>query len=325
MKRYGCRNPKKRASTRGSTALAKISSPPREPGFLHALGAPLVAAGRDLRELLALFAQTLYWCVRGRREKGDVIAQMYSLGNRSWFFLSVSMGFIGMILVFQAGAQAAKVVPDFSLLGPFYIKLLVRDLAASIGAMPLATRVGAGIAAEIGTMVVTEQTDALRMCSAEPVDYLVVPRFLASIVMTTVLLVWAAFVALIAGMQRTIPRFLAVGDRCSEIRSKLAPDRQVFFNDNLRAYSYTMAALSRALLEFLSAYQQQANPTALREHLEQAEQAVESAQRYLHETEHGVFATWYRDAEPMARTVQLDAWKSTLRALRQTAPGGKKP
>ncbi len=177
-----------------------LSAPPREPGFLHALGAPLVAAGRDLRELLALFAQTLYWCVRGRREKGDVIAQMYSLGNRSWFFLSVSMGFIGMILVFQAGAQAAKVVPDFSLLGPFYIKLLVRDLAASIGAMPLATRVGAGIAAEIGTMVVTEQTDALRMCSAEPVDYLVVPRFLASIVMTTVLLVWAAFVALIAGM-----------------------------------------------------------------------------------------------------------------------------
>lgn len=180
--------------------LSAVPARPREPGFLHALGAPFVAAARDLRELLALFAQTLYWCGRGRREKGDVIAQMYSLGNRSWFFLSVSMGFIGMILVFQAGAQAAKVVPDFSLLGPFYIKLLVRDLAASIGAMPLATRVGAGIAAEIGTMVVTEQTDALRMCSAEPVDYLVVPRFLASIVMTTALLIWAAFVALIAGM-----------------------------------------------------------------------------------------------------------------------------
>lgn len=169
-------------------------------GVLHALGAPIVAGLRNLRALFALFAQTLYWCVKGRREKGDVIAQMYSLGNRSLFFLTVSMTFIGMILVFQAGAQATKVVPDFSLLGPFYIKLLVRDLAASIGAMPLATRIGAGIAAELGTMVVTEQTDALRMCSAEPVDYLVVPRFLASLVMTLVLLVWAAFVALIAGM-----------------------------------------------------------------------------------------------------------------------------
>jgi len=131
--------------------------------------------------------------------------------------------------------------------------------------------------------------------------------------------------ALIAGMQRTIPRFLAVADRCSEIRSRLDPDRQVFFNDNLRVYGYTMASLSRALLEFLSAYRQQANPAALLEHLERAEQAVDAAQRYLHETEHGVFATWYRDAEPMSRTVQLDSWKSTLRALRKSALDGRKP
>jgi len=131
--------------------------------------------------------------------------------------------------------------------------------------------------------------------------------------------------ALIAGMQRTIPRFLAVADRCSEIRSKLDPDRQVFFNDNLRVYSYTMASLSQALLEFLSAYRQQANPAALLAHLERAEQAVDVAQRTLHETEHGVFATWYRDAEPMSRTVQLDSWKSTLRALRKTAVGSRKP
>jgi hypothetical protein len=131
--------------------------------------------------------------------------------------------------------------------------------------------------------------------------------------------------ALIAGMQRTIPRFQAVADRCSEIRAKLDPDRQAFFNDNLRVYSYTMASLSRALLEFLIAYQQQANPTALVEHLERAEQAVDSAQRYLHETEHGVFATWYRDAEPMTRTVQLDTWKSRLMELRKTALDGRKP
>lgn len=131
--------------------------------------------------------------------------------------------------------------------------------------------------------------------------------------------------ALIAGMQRTLPRFQAVAERCTEIRSRLEPDRQVFFNDNLRVYSYTMASLSRALLEFLSAYRHQENRTALLEHLDRAEQAVDAAQRYLHETEHGVFATWYRDAEPMSRTVQLDSWKSTLRALRQTALGGKEP
>jgi phospholipid/cholesterol/gamma-HCH transport system permease protein len=176
------------------------AGPTASSAWLAALGAPLVAGARDLRALFGLLARTLYWCARGRREPGDVVAQMYALGNRSWFFLTVAMGFIGMILVYQSGVQAVKVVPDYTVLGSFYIKMLVRDLAASIGAMPLATRVGAGITAELGTMVVTEQTDALRMCAAEPVDYLVVPRFLASLVMSVVLLVWAGFVALVCGM-----------------------------------------------------------------------------------------------------------------------------
>jgi hypothetical protein len=131
--------------------------------------------------------------------------------------------------------------------------------------------------------------------------------------------------ALITGLQGTIPRFLAVAERCTEMRSRLDPDRQVFFNDNLRVYSYTMASLSQALVEFLIAYRQRADPVAVLQHLERAEQAVDAARRYLHETEHGVFATWYSDAEPMVRTVQLDSWKTTLAALRKTAGGSRKP
>jgi phospholipid/cholesterol/gamma-HCH transport system permease protein len=110
------------------------------------------------------------------------------------------MGFIGMILVLQAGIQTKRVLPELSLLGANYLELLVRDLAASIGSLMLATRVGAGIAAEIGSMVVTEQIDALRMCAADPIDYLIKPRFLASIVMTTVLGVWSCGVAIATGM-----------------------------------------------------------------------------------------------------------------------------
>ncbi len=110
------------------------------------------------------------------------------------------MGFIGMILVLQAGIQTKRVLPELSLLGANYLELLVRDLAASIGSLMLATRVGAGIAAEIGSMVVTEQIDALRMCAADPIDYLIKPRFLASIVMTTVLVVWSAGVAIVTGL-----------------------------------------------------------------------------------------------------------------------------
>src|SRR6185437_6284600 len=145
------------------------------------------------------FVRTLYYCARGRREPGAVVRQMYEIGNRSLFFLTVVMGFIGMILVFQAGLQTRRVVPDLTLLGATYLELLVRDLAASLGALMLATRVGAGIAAEIGSMVVTEQVDALRMCAADPIDFLLKPRFLASMVMTTVLIVWGAVIAFVAG------------------------------------------------------------------------------------------------------------------------------
>ncbi|MCZ7681888.1 MAG: ABC transporter permease [Sandaracinaceae bacterium] len=168
--------------------------------LLEALGGSVVEVARDVRALLAMFVTTVRIAARGKLERRLVVEQMHVIGNRSVFFVSVTMGFIGMILVFQSALQAMRIVPDLTLLGATYTELLVRDLAASIGAMMLATRVGAGIAAEIGSMVVTEQVDALRMCAADPIEYLVVPRFIASVVMTFCLLIWGGFVAFFAGM-----------------------------------------------------------------------------------------------------------------------------
>ncbi len=178
--------------------VAPSHAPPR-PGAVHDLG----AAGIDLflggRELYRVLVQTLYYVARGRREKGAVLRQMHAIGNESLFFVSITMGFIGMILVYQSGLQIKRLIPDYSLLGATYLELLVRDLAASLGALMLATRVGAGIAAEIGSMVVTEQVDALRMCAADPIDFLIVPRFLGSLVMTTILIIWAGAIAFATG------------------------------------------------------------------------------------------------------------------------------
>lgn len=155
---------------------------------------------RDLLGLYGLLLRTLYYLFRGRREKGAIVQQMHAIGNQSVFFMTVSMGFIGAIIAYQSGVQTQRLVPEMSQLGPTYIKLLVRDIAASVGAMPFATRVGAGIAAEIGSMVVTEQVDALRMSAADPVDYLVVPRFVACVVMGSIILIWGGAVALLSGM-----------------------------------------------------------------------------------------------------------------------------
>lgn len=184
-------------SVSASELRDNYSPEPTGPAWIGAQVMSLVRAGWDL---YSVFVRTLFYCFRGRREPGAVLQQMYEIGNKSVFFLTVVMGFIGMIMVYQAGEQTKRILPELSLLGAAYLELLIRDLAASIGALMLATRVGAGIAAEIGSMVVTEQVDALRMCAADPIDYLVKPRFLASVAMTTVLGIWSCGVAIATGM-----------------------------------------------------------------------------------------------------------------------------
>ncbi len=181
------------------SSVGELPEAPEELGPVGLLGAAAIDLAIGARDMYSVFVRTLYYTVRGKREKGAFVHQLYEIGNKSVFFLSITMGFIGMILVYQSGLQAKRVVPDYTMLGATYMELLVRDFAASIGALMLATRVGAGIAAEIGSMVVTEQVDALRMCAADPIDFLLVPRFKASIIMTTVLIVWAGTVAFCAG------------------------------------------------------------------------------------------------------------------------------
>lgn len=173
---------------------------PEEPRGVAALGALAIDFGRAAKAQYSVFVQTLYYTFRGTRRPGAIMQQCYEIGNRSLVFLCIVMGFMGMILVYQAGIQTRRVVPDLSLLGATFIELLVRDIAASISALMLATRVGAGIAAEIGSMVVTEQVDALRMTAADPIDYLIKPRFIASTIMTLMLVVIAGGVAMLTGI-----------------------------------------------------------------------------------------------------------------------------
>lgn len=153
----------------------------------------------ELRHFRRVVARTAIGALRSRREPGEVIRQMEQVGNRSLLFVAVTLGFLGMVLVFQTCLQVNKVTGDLSQVGAEFVKILVHEFGPTLTAMMLATRVGAGIAAEIGSMVVTEQVDALRMCGVEPIEYLIVPRFLASMVMTGVLTVMGVAVALAMG------------------------------------------------------------------------------------------------------------------------------
>lgn len=159
-----------------------------------------------------------------RLEAAQVLKQLQAVGVQSLGFVSLVLGFVGSILVYQAGLQALRIVPDTSSVGPMYIELLVKDLAATITGLMLATRVGAGIAAEIGSMRVTDQLDALRLCRTDPVDYLVAPRLVASLIATPFLTVFGGTVAALTGAATGYwafginpagfldPRYLDLGD-----------------------------------------------------------------------------------------------------------------
>lgn len=170
-----------------------------EPSGVAALGAAALDLAYGAKELYSVLIRTLYYTVRGKREPGAVVKQMHEIGNNSVFFVTVVMACIGLIGIYQTGTQSKRLIPDFTLMGAQYLQLTVRELAPTVGSLIIATRVGAGIAAEIGSMVVTEQVDALRMCAADPIDFLVKPRFIASIVMTTALVIWIATVMFFAG------------------------------------------------------------------------------------------------------------------------------
>ena len=186
-----------------SSDSVRAAEPTHERGFfanaLAAIGEPIVETHRTLRELFDMMLLTLHYLIRTPKRWNAVWEQMYEIGNRSLVFIAVTIGFLGMILIYQAGFQAQKITGDLQLLGGLFLQLLLREFAPTITAMMIATRVGTGMAAEIGSMVVTEQVDALKMCAAQPVQYLVVPRFIASTIMMVCLVIFAVLVSYMSG------------------------------------------------------------------------------------------------------------------------------
>ncbi len=109
----------------------------------------------------------------------DLLFQVYSIGVKSQTVVLVTGGFTGMVLGAQTYFQFHKVKMDTATLAVVSVSLC-DELGPVLTALMVAGRVGASIAAEIGTMRVTEQIDALRTLATHPVDYLVLPRMMAA-------------------------------------------------------------------------------------------------------------------------------------------------
>jgi phospholipid/cholesterol/gamma-HCH transport system permease protein len=134
------------------------------------------------------------------RSLGVLVEQFYVIGVRSLPLIIVISIFVGAVSAWQAAYQFQFIGAPLRFLGQAVGKATVIELAPVLSALVFAGRVGAGIAAELGTMRVTEQIDALEAMGISPVRYLVMPRVLSCLIMVPVLVVFANFVAIMGGL-----------------------------------------------------------------------------------------------------------------------------
>ena len=148
---------------------------------------------------MALFAwEALKWMFTRRPERGTLLINFYQIGVLSLPVVSLTGTFIGMVLAVQSYFQFHAIGLE-SHLGVVINTSLVRELGPVLAATMLAGRVGSAMAAVLGTMRVTEQIDALTTMGADPIHYLVVPRFLSCILLIPALTIMADFMGIVGG------------------------------------------------------------------------------------------------------------------------------
>lgn len=128
----------------------------------------------------------------------EVVRQMALLGADSLPIVMMTILCTGMVFSVQTAKEFVRLGASSSVGGIVAIAM-ARELVPVLTGVVVAGRIGAAIAAELGTMKVTEQIDALRVMAANPVSYLVVPRFIALVLMMPVLVVFANFIGNIGG------------------------------------------------------------------------------------------------------------------------------
>jgi phospholipid/cholesterol/gamma-HCH transport system permease protein len=164
--------------------------------------------GRDTLRLLAAFGDfwgfvghTVNWLSRGvfrLRSWRLVWPQMYEVGVKSVPVIGITGAFIGMVLAIEAYTQF-RTIGQENRLGSIINVSVVKQIGPVLAAVMLAGRVGGALTAELGTMNVTEQLDALRVMGADPVRVLVVPRFLACVILLPILTIYSDMLGVIGG------------------------------------------------------------------------------------------------------------------------------
>lgn len=143
----------------------------------------------------ALARQIFFFRLRWR----ETVDQSYAIAVQSLPVIAFSLTFIALMLILEFSFHMKRVLQQDTLVPAFSTLLMIRELGPVVTGLLLTARVGAGIGAEIGSMKITEQIDALELLSIDKLDYLVVPRLLACLFACVSLSIIAVAIACLGG------------------------------------------------------------------------------------------------------------------------------
>lgn len=153
---------------------------------------------RGLGEFTLLTREAFISLFKRRPDFRDVVYQLYFIGVKSQSVVLITGAFTGMVLAAQTYYQFHRVRMDTATLAVVGVGMC-SELGPVLTGLMVAGRVGAALAAELGTMRVTEQIDALRTLATHPVDYLIVPRLMATIMALPLLTVESVAIGILGG------------------------------------------------------------------------------------------------------------------------------
>lgn len=166
--------------------------------FLEAVGRAVMRLFEELGRFFQMLGRTAAWTIRPPYDVPEHFRQMVRVGFDSIPVVFLTTLFTGMVMALQTFNGFARFHAE-SLVGSVVALSLTRELAPVLTALMVTGRVGSAMAAELGTMRVTEQIDALTALGTEPVQYLVVPRVTASVLMMPLLVILGDAVGMYGG------------------------------------------------------------------------------------------------------------------------------
>jgi phospholipid/cholesterol/gamma-HCH transport system permease protein len=152
----------------------------------------------EMGKILLLFISIVSWMVRPPLKLRLIFKQLEFVGVKSIFVVVLTGTFTGMVLALQS-YYGFRLFSAESLVGSTVALSMTRELGPVLTALMVTARAGSAMAAELGTMRVTEQIDALSVMAANPVKHLIVPRVVAGVIMLPILTIVSDFMGILGG------------------------------------------------------------------------------------------------------------------------------